>query len=326
MTTTNPKTTRIGVFYDGNYFFHVSNYYTYYHERQARISLHGFHEFLKGQIAKLEGNDPKLCHIVEAHYFRGKISAREAEAKQRLLGERLFEDVLMREGVVTHYLPMGPDGEKGIDVWFALETIELATSKRFDVAVLVAGDGDYTCLVRKINAIGTRVMVSGWDLEFTDDRGEKRHTTTSSMLLSEAAYPLMVSSIVDDKSHKDDPQVNNMFVRDRYEPDENQIKHKEQVRTDLRAEQDRQPNSDKQQEPAASVQGDSMQDIVKVGKIHNLQPGYGFLMTDDPGRNLFFVKSDYLGDYSALQRGDIVEYVEGTNARGDCARQVILQQ
>ncbi|MEX1187886.1 MAG: cold-shock protein, partial [Bacteroidia bacterium] len=28
--------TRIGVFYDGNYFLHVSNYYNYFHERRRR--------------------------------------------------------------------------------------------------------------------------------------------------------------------------------------------------------------------------------------------------------------------------------------------------
>lgn len=34
---------RVGVFYDGTYFSHVSNYYLYQHERKARLSIEGCH-------------------------------------------------------------------------------------------------------------------------------------------------------------------------------------------------------------------------------------------------------------------------------------------
>ena len=33
MAEVDGKLTRIGIFYDGNFFFHVSNYYHYHHER-----------------------------------------------------------------------------------------------------------------------------------------------------------------------------------------------------------------------------------------------------------------------------------------------------
>ena len=39
----------------------------------------------------------------------------------------------MRHGIVAHYLPLGPYGEKGIDVWLALEAYELGIHKRFDI-------------------------------------------------------------------------------------------------------------------------------------------------------------------------------------------------
>ena len=48
----------------------------------------------------------RRCQIVEAHYFRGRLAALEAAAKDSLLNERLFEDVLMKEGVITHSLPL----------------------------------------------------------------------------------------------------------------------------------------------------------------------------------------------------------------------------
>ena len=88
--------------------------------------------------------------------------------------ERVFDDVLVREGVTTHYLPLSPDGEKGIDVWLALEAMELALFKRFNVVVLVVCDGDFLPLVRKLNTLGTRVAVLAWDFQYVDGNGNDR--------------------------------------------------------------------------------------------------------------------------------------------------------
>jgi hypothetical protein len=41
------KMIRIGVFYDGNYFLHISNYYNYEHERGRRLSISGLHNFAR---------------------------------------------------------------------------------------------------------------------------------------------------------------------------------------------------------------------------------------------------------------------------------------
>ena len=76
----------------------------------------------------------------------------------QLYNERLFDDVLMRDGIITHYLPIktlqsGVKQEKGIDVWLALEAFELSFYKRFNVLVLIASDGDYTPLIRKLNTL-----------------------------------------------------------------------------------------------------------------------------------------------------------------------------
>src|SRR5690606_15446952 len=107
------KLVRIGVFYDGNYFLQVSNYYAYGHQRRRRISISGLHDFIRSQVADEEANDMKLCQIVDSHYFRGRLNA--ADASQRgdtLYWDRVFDDILMSEGVTTHYLPLktGFDG------------------------------------------------------------------------------------------------------------------------------------------------------------------------------------------------------------------------
>src|SRR5687767_15336791 len=98
---------RIAVFYDGNYFLHVSNYYNYVHARRSRLSLSGLHNFIKSQVAGLEGKDPTLCQITEAHFFRGRLSAQEASQKEnQLYYDRIFDDILMSQGIITHYLPV----------------------------------------------------------------------------------------------------------------------------------------------------------------------------------------------------------------------------
>ena len=208
---------RVGVFYDGNYFLHVSNYYNYVHERRSRISIRGLHEFIRYQIATELGVDVPFCQIVDAHYFRGRLAAAEANQRGDLLYyERVFDDVLMSEGITTHYLPIkgisSRRQDKGIDVWLALEAFELAFYKNFDVLVLIASDSDYIPLIRKLNTLGTQVMVLGWDFEYTDEEGNKYSTRTAQELLEEITYPIPMHLIIDSKVRKDEPLVNNLFV------------------------------------------------------------------------------------------------------------------
>jgi hypothetical protein len=51
---TSGNLTRIGIFYDGNFFFHVSNYYLYEHQRKSRVSINGLHQFIVSEIAREE--------------------------------------------------------------------------------------------------------------------------------------------------------------------------------------------------------------------------------------------------------------------------------
>ena len=204
---------RIGVFYDGYYFSHVSNYYFYHHERRSRISLTGLHTFLREEVARREGTDARYCQIVESHYFRGRLGAADAAERDILMKERQFEDVLVREGVVPHYVALqldadgAPRRDKGIDVWFALEAFEGALLKKLDVVVIVASDSDYVPLARKLNTLGARVMVLAWDFRFTGQDNETRETRTSQALLSEVSYPVLMSQVIDDRTRRYDPLV-----------------------------------------------------------------------------------------------------------------------
>ncbi|TLN21735.1 NYN domain-containing protein [bacterium] len=270
------KLTRIGVFYDGNYFLHVSNYYNYYHENRARISFKGLHNLIRQKTAELEGTEFRYCQIVDAHYFRGRLRAKEAEQRDLLLKERNFEDILLREGITTHYLPMGPDGEKGIDVWLSLEAFELAIYKHFDVVVLIAGDGDFLPLVRKLNTIGTRVMLLAWDFKFRDQNNVERETRTSQALIEEVTYPIMMSRLIDDRASAKEPIIKDLFL-----PGEAKIVDFE-------------------------VNGNISE---TVGTIKALKDGYGFIAKKDSPDDLFFHYSSVINaDFNELAVGDRVTF------------------
>ena len=306
----NNKLTRVGVFYDGNYFLHVSNYYAFNHQRKARIDVSGLHNYIRRKVSESEGVDERYCQIVDAHYFRGRLRARDADERDLLFKERVFDDILSHEGVTNHYLPLGPYGEKGIDVWLALEAYELAIHKRFDVSVLIAGDGDFLPLVRKLNTIGTRVMLLAWDFQFVDRNGTERETKTSQSLLEEVTYPVLMHQVIDDRSLRNDPAINGLFVR----------KSEYAVRAERTSEPVSVPNSTGVPSVSAAKEDGASS---RKGCIQKLKEGFGFITPDDGGQNLFFFHSEVMNaEFNELNVGDVVDYHLGQNDKGACAVKV----
>lgn len=208
---------KVGVFYDGNYFLHVSNYYSYYSEVRRRLSLPGFHRFLCHAVAQAEGVSDVSCRVVTGHYFRGRLSAQDASHRCRqLYNDRVFDDVLMSVGVETHYLPlrtrMGRKEEKGIDVWLALEAYERSMQYGLDVVVLVSSDGEYVPLIRKLSTLGVRVMVLNWEFDYSDETGRQVSTRSSSDLLAEVSYALDVDNLIREGLAAGDPIVEGLFM------------------------------------------------------------------------------------------------------------------
>lgn len=282
------KMVRIGVFYDGNYFLHVSNFYNYDHTRKKRLSLSGLHEFIRYTIAEDERTDVRLCQIVDAHYFRGRLSAQDAAQRgDTLYWDRVFDDILMSVGITTHYLPLkstfGKREEKGIDVWLALEAFEQAFYKRFDVLVLIASDGDFVPLVRKLNTLGTRVMALSWDFEYTTEAGKRMITRTSQDLLEEVSYPMAMHEIIDNRLRRNDPLINNLFVQ----------------------------NESRKQ----TIVIEEGENDTKISEVLSLKNGFGFIKY--PNNNLFFHYSSVLDtDFNELQEGDKVSFVIDKNEEG----------
>lgn len=290
---------KVGVFYDGSYYSHVSNYYNYVHPHRRRLHIGGLHDFVKHMVAEKEGVTPNLAHIIDAHFFRGRFSAREANEKpNQLYYDRVFDDVLMYNGVQTHYLPVkdmqGRKREKGIDVLMALETYELCMLKRYDVVALIASDGDHVPLVRKLHALGCKTMLLGWDFEFTDEvSGEVQTTRTSTDLWNEATYPLDMAQLVDEGLKDNDAVVREMFV--------------------LKEAAPRESASEPAATPSAVV--DAGSDERHSGEVMSLHNGYGFIRF--PDNNLFFLHDDLLdAEFADLKVGDLMTFTVAVNNRG----------
>jgi len=206
---------RVGIYYDGHYFYKASNYYKFDHPRQARISIPGLHIFILNEVSTRLNVDIDSCKVVEAHYFRGRTNRTGNE--KAIVGERYFEDALTKEGVNLHFLPLvrGSNNEmkeKGIDVSLALDAYKRASAKSFDIFVLIAGDGDYLPLVRELQALGTPgvpidVMLVSWDFECTN--GDI--TMTSQDLLEEVKYPIQMASVIDDRLNLKNPVISGLF-------------------------------------------------------------------------------------------------------------------
>lgn len=308
MAETRNGLKRIGVFYDGNYLYHVNNYYRYEHERRSRLSIKGLHDFIRYKLSELEKTEMGLCHIVDAHYFRGRLNAEDARDQHRLYQERQMDDLLMEEGVVTHYLPLKSRNnryeEKGIDVWLALEAYELTTYKEFNIVVLVASDGDYVPLIRKLNTRGARVMVLSWDFEYTTSSGKQMVTRTSQALLEEVAYPIAMHETIDNRVKRNDPMVRELFA---HEPAANNYY-----------------NHQRKMETAIPMDENGVPRRVR-SRILSVLNGFGFI--EYPPNNLFFHHTDVMGGYEFgdLHEGDKVRFTVGTNDKGEkVARNVEL--
>jgi len=304
---------RIAVFYDGNYFSHVSNYYNYEHPRRARIDFKGLHAFVRHEVAQQEGVDPRYCHVVEAHFFRGRKPTRDAN----LIAERQFDDVLMRAGITTHYTPLTRRGEKGIDVWLALEAFELVILKKYNVVTLIAGDSDYVPLMRKLATFGARVLLLGWNFKTVGPDREERETRIAQSLFDEATYPVLMSEVIDDPGRAGDPLIDALFLKRApvNVPFEELPGEAPEDAVDEGSVIDVSMDATETGEPVAEY---------RRGTVKFAKDGWGFIVDEETQSDVFFHWTDVEGlDFNELHDGVSVAYIPGMNDRGRCARHVV---
>ena len=151
----------IGVFIDGGYFAKIDEGLA--RKKMGKVNVKGLFQYIPEMISRQFGIDRKLLYITEAHYYRGRFKASDAENRNLLLEERKFEDSLIENDIIFHYKHLRPlEGggiiEKGIDTWFALDTYEMTLFREFDYVVLISGDADHEMLARKLKALKTTVQ------------------------------------------------------------------------------------------------------------------------------------------------------------------------
>ncbi|MDR2015130.1 MAG: NYN domain-containing protein [Azoarcus sp.] len=304
---------RIAVFYDGAYFFKVSSYYVYQHERHARLSFRGVHDFIISEVAQREGISPSRCQIVDAAYFQGRLTAQQASEQDRLFSDRVFEDALTRADIALfqQHLAFRPDGsfeEKRIDVWLALEAYEMTSLKNYDVCVLITGDGDFVPLVRKLNTLGARVMLLGWEFEYEREDGRTMRTQVSTGLIDRVNYPVLMKPLIDDRARRHDPLIDNLFLPQNTQNEwEWRSAHRENGQRTL---------------PEGFIEG-----VESQGTIVNLiaGKGYGFIKPSSGSDNYFFHASDLIDiSIDGLRYDDKVLFVTARGDKGIVAKNVRL--
>lgn len=308
---------KIGIFYDGNYLYHVSNYYVFHHHHHMRLSISGLHDFVREEVARREHTTADFCRIVDAHYFRGRYTTQIVEQKGWIRGERIFEDVLMYNDVTTHFWPMTEGNEKSVDVALALEAYEMTHLRHYDVCVLVAGDSDYAPLVQKIQATGTRVMVLGWEFDFLNERGLRHETHVSRRLMSDAIYPVMMSDVIESGKYDPGSRVS-LFVARSNDADEDDA-------SDYWVDDDEQDGEGMDEMPKPEIPVVNPEEL-RYGHIVLLNPsGWGFIAPEDGGVDVFFCYADLIDTtFDRLRHNATVSYSEGRNEKGPIARTIRL--
>ena len=156
----------IGVFIDGGYFAKINEGLAKI--KAGSVNVKGLLQYIPEVISKIDSVERRSLYITESHYYRGRYRAHDAERRNLLYSERMFEDSLIENDIIFHYkhLRENPQGgviEKGVDTWFALDTYEMTLYREFDYVVLISGDADHEMLARKLKALKTHTILITWD-------------------------------------------------------------------------------------------------------------------------------------------------------------------
>ena len=187
----------IGLFIDGGYFAKV---FQDAGRNGYKLHVNKLMKFCVKYLSDHFGLNESDCHITERHYFRGRYNAEDAINRHLLEEERRFEDWLIKEDVVFHYKHLRTvenefgaevEIEKGIDVWFALETYESSIAHQLDIVVIFTGDGDHEMLLNKIKALKKKAILLTWHFSSTN--------SVSKTLSEEATLHIELSKVLPER-------------------------------------------------------------------------------------------------------------------------------
>lgn len=185
---------RIGIFYDGCYFMYAQRFF--WHQRKIGwLDFHAFHKFIENYV-RLKEQGYFNYRIVYAAWFQGMFPTNAANDKQLKFDRNFYHD-LMHAGIEPKYFPVSQTGnvEKGADVAFAIDAMQIGLEGKLDIAVLVTGDGDFVPLVRALMKQGIRVMAAYFEYE------EPHHKSfINERLLAVCNYDVNINALEQDKN------------------------------------------------------------------------------------------------------------------------------
>lgn len=187
---------RIGVFYDGTYFTRAQNYF--WGQKKGWLSFQEFHKLLEKCISSKEQGHIAY-KVVYSAWFQGIYKESQATEENLRLDRKRHLD-LLHAGIEPKNVPMSEtQGEKGIDVYMAVETLQVGLDDKIDIAVLVTGDGDFVPLVRTLMKNSIRVLISYFEFE-----AENKKSFVNERLVNAANYSININKLESDRDYKTD--------------------------------------------------------------------------------------------------------------------------
>ncbi|MFN4298885.1 MAG: cold shock domain-containing protein [Thermaurantimonas sp.] len=328
------KTQRIGVFIDGNYLNHASNYYNYTHPKHRRLHLGGLHDFVRNWIAQSFDTDRRLVKIVESHYFRIRINAFEASNRgNQLFYDRQLDDILSYENIRPHYIVYRQNGSArketpSMEAKLSIEVLDACFSNKLDAVALFVNDGAYADVAIKVASLGIPVYLFHWEFEYQNDEGNEVVVRTSYNLLEACSYSVNLSDLID-KQRSPDYWLDKIFVSERESSASQQTPEDDYLNDDQESDFQYPDSLDKSdslenlifEKKRFNISTDNSSNVYE-GEILTLKNGYGFIKY--PNNNLFFHHSDVLNaDFQELQPGEKVMFSVAKNDQGqDVAKEV----
>ena len=182
------------MFYDGNFFAYAQNYF--WGKKYGWLQFQQFHQLMENYVkTKMQGySDYK---VVYSAWFQGCHKESIASEDNLRLDRKRHIDIL-HAGIEPKNLPMSETlGEKGIDVFMAIETLQIGLDDKIDIAILVTGDGDFVPLVRALMKNGVRVGIAFF--EYSD---KERKSFANERLINSANFSLNINNLENDRDFK----------------------------------------------------------------------------------------------------------------------------
>lgn len=185
---------RIGVFYDGTFFTKAQNYF--WGQKYGWLSFQEFHKLLENYIRTKEQGHTSY-KVVYSAWFQGVHKESQAQENNLRLDRKRLLD-LLHAGIEPKNVPMSEtQGEKGIDVYMAVETLQVGLDDKIDMAVLVTGDGDFVPLIRALMKNGVRVLIAYFEYEVPNNK-----SFCNERLINAANHSININSLENDREFK----------------------------------------------------------------------------------------------------------------------------